>query len=185
MERKTVYTCFCTDIIHEGHMKIIRKCASLGRVVVGVLCDSEMVRYNRFPIKSEKERMEMLRKVPEIDSVMLQKTIAYDDIITQVRPDYVVHGNNWDQPGMTYIKSNILSLLQEYGGELVEVPYTYNPEIQKIDKQMNENLAMPEFRRGRLRKILNLVPVVKTIEVHSGLTGLIAEKTIVENGGGD
>ena len=80
---------------------------------------------------------------------------------------------------MREIKANIESLLSKYGGRLIDVPYTYHPSIQKIDKQMKEKLAMPEFRRARLRRLLNLVPVVKTIEVHSGLTGLIAEKTIV------
>lgn len=183
MNSKTVYTCFCTDVIHAGHMNIIRKCAERGRVVVGVLCDSEMIRYNRFPTKTEKERIKMLQRIPEVDEVVLQESISYDDIIKRLRPDYVVHGDNWDQPSMAYIRRNIESLLKEYGGELISIPYTYNPETQKIDRQMNEKLAMPEFRRARLRKLLNLVPIVKTIEVHSGLTGLIAEKTIVENEG--
>lgn len=179
---KTVYTCFCTDIIHEGHMNILRQASKLGKVIVGVLTDSEMIRYNRFPTKTTKERVGMIEKIQGVDKVIIQKTIMYDLVIKELRPDYVVHGSNWDDPGMDIIKENILSLLKEYGGELIEIPYTYNPEIQKIDKQMNEKLAMPEFRRGRLRKLLHLVPVVKTIEVHSGLTGLIAEKTIVADG---
>ena len=179
---KTVYTCFCTDIIHEGHMNILRQASKLGKVIVGVLTDSEMIRYNRFPTKTTKERVGMIEKIQGVDKVIIQKTIMYDLVIKELRPDYVVHGSNWDDPGMDIIKENILSLLKEYGGELIEIPYTYNPEIQKIDKQMNEKLARPEFRRGRLRKLLHLVPVVKTIEVHSGLTGLIAEKTIVADG---
>ena len=179
---KQVYTCFCTDIIHEGHLNIIRESAKLGVLTVGVLTDSKMIRYNRFPTKTTTERVEMLRTIPGVSEVVVQDSIMYDDVIKELRPDYVVHGSNWDDPGMDCIKKNILSLLEKYGGELVEVPYTYNPAVQKIDRQMNEKLAMPEFRRGRLRKLLNLVPIVKTLEVHSGLTGLIAEKTIVSNG---
>lgn len=178
----TVYTCFCTDIIHDGHLNIIKEASKIGKVIVGVLCDSEMIRYNRFPTKTTKERVEMIREISEVDEVIIQKTIMYDEIVRTLHPDYIVHGSNWGDPGMKAIKENILSLLKKYGGELIEVPYTYNPVIQKIDKQMNEKLAMPEFRRGRLRKLLNLVPIVKTIEVHSGLTGLIAEKTVVSNG---
>ena len=83
---------------------------------------------------------------------------------------------------MKEIRNNILDLLSKYGGKLIEIPYTINPVIQKIDKQMQEKLAMPDFRRGRLKKLINLLPIVKTIEVHSGLTGLIAEKTIVAEG---
>ena len=73
----------------------------------------------------------------------------YNHIVKNLRPDYIVHGSNWDDPGMNVIKDNIVSCLKEYGGKLIEIPYTYNPTIQKIDKQMNEKLAMPEFRRKR------------------------------------
>ena len=179
---KSVYTCFCTDIIHEGHLNIIRESAKLGTLIVGVLTDSEMIRYNRFPTKTTRERVEMIRAIPGVSKVVVQNSIMYDDMIEELHPDYIVHGSNWGDPGMECIKKNILSLLERYGGKLVEIPYTYNPAIQKIDKQMNEKLAMPEFRRGRLRKLLHLIPIVKTLEVHSGLTGLIAEKTIVSNG---
>ena len=178
---KNVYTCFCTDIIHEGHLNIIREALKYGTVTVGVLTDSEMIRYNRFPTKTTKERVKMAESLPGVERVIVQETIMYDDVVKSIYPDYIIHGNNWNEPGMSVIKENIEGLLSEYGGELIEVPYTYNPAIQKIDKQMREKLVMPEFRRGRLRKLLNLLPVVKTLEVHSGLTGLIAEKTIVAN----
>ena len=178
---KSVYTCFCTDIIHEGHLNIIRESAKLGTLIVGVLTDSEMIRYNRFPTKTTRERVEMIRAIPGVSKVVVQNSIMYDDMIEELHPDYIVHGSNWGDPGMECIKKNILSLLERYGGKLVEIPYTYNPAIQKIDKQMNEKLAMPEFRRGRLRKLLHLIPIVKALEVHSGITALIAEKTIVQN----
>ena len=179
---KKVYTCFCTDIIHEGHLNIIEKAREFGSVTVGVLCDSEMVRYNRFPVKTVEERIEMIKAIDGVDDVIVQNHIMYDEVVKELRPDYIVHGNNWSSPAMAVIKENITGLLAEYGGEMVEVPYTFNENIQKIDRQMTEKLSMPEFRRGRLKKLLNIVPIVKTIEVHSGITGLIAEKTVVANG---
>lgn len=182
MSEKTVYTCFCTDIIHEGHLNIIEKAKELGSLTVGVLCDSEMVRYNRFPMKSVDERVKMIKALPGVDNVIIQNHIMYDEIFETLHPDYVIHGDNWSSPSMTVIKNNITSLIEKYGGELIEIPYTFNEKIQKIDRQMTEKLAMPEFRRGRLRKLLNIVPIVKTIEVHSGITGLIAEKTVVADG---
>ena len=101
-----------------------------------------------------------------------------------LKPDYVIHGDNWcDGPEKT-IRENVIALLKEYGGELIEVPYTYNEKVKKIDDQFKEKLAMPEYRRKRLRQLIKTVPIVKTIEVHSGLTGLIAEKTVVEHDGG-
>ncbi len=174
-----VYTCFCTDIIHDGHMNIIREAAKLGDLVVGVLPDAQMISYNRFPTKTTSERMEMIRAIPEVKEVIEQKQIMYDEVIQNLRPDYIVHGDNWGDSAMQAIRANIVKLLSEYGGELVEIPYTHNEAVEKLDRQMREKLAMPEFRRGRLKKLLGMVPVVKTLEVHSGLTGLIAEKTIV------
>lgn len=182
MSDKKVYTCFCTDVIHEGHLNIIKKAKELGSVTVGVLCDSEMVRYNRFPMKTVEERVAMIKAIPEVDDVIIQNHIMYDEVVETLHPDYIVHGDNWNNSALVAIKNNITELLAKYGGELVEVPYTYNENTQKIDRQMREKLAMPELRRGRLRKLLNIVPIVKTIEVHSGITGLIAEKTIVANG---
>ena len=174
-----VYTCFCTDIIHEGHLNLIDVAKEYGDVVVGVLCDSEMVKYNRFPIKSTSERVKLVEEIPDVKKVIIQKKIMYDDVVKEIRPDYIIHGDNWADESMKVIKKNILNVLDEYGGELIEVPYTFNEKIQKIDKQMLEKLAMPEFRRSRLKKLLKMVDVVKTIEVHSGLTGLIAEKTVI------
>ena len=176
---KTVYMCFATDVIHEGHMNVVKKAKEYGKVVAGVLCDAEMVRYNRFPTVSFEERMAMVRNIPEIDEVIVQDRIMYDNVIKELKPDYVIHGDNWcDGPEKT-IRENVIALLKEYGGELIEVPYTYNEKVKKIDDQFKEKLAMPEYRRKRLRQLIKTVPIVKTIEVHSGLTGLIAEKTIV------
>ena len=180
----TVYACFCTDVIHEGHRNLIKKATEYGKVIAGVLCDREMVRYNRFPTVSIEQRIKMLEELPEISQVVVQNEIMYDKILEKLKPDYVVHGDNWQGGPESAIRANVAINLAKYGGKLVEIPYTYNEEIKKIDDRMRDKLAMPEFRRGRLKKLLGIVPIVKTIEVHSGLTGLIAEKTVVEHDGG-
>lgn len=181
---KKVYTCFCTDIIHEGHLNIIKECSKLGEVTVGVLPDEQMIRYNRFPLKTTEERLELCRHLPGVSEVIIQENIMYDKVISSLRPDYIVHGDNWDEPGMKYIKANIIRALERYGGKLIEVPYTFNKEVAKIDRQMKERLAMPELRRARLRKLIRLASVVKACEVHSGLTGLLVEKTVEADGEG-
>ena len=178
-KRPLVYTCFCTDNIHEGHLNILQEAQKLGDVVLGVLCDEEMVRYNRFPLKTTAERVAMVEDLPGIQRVVVQDSLMYDKVIGELHPDIVVHGDNWKTGPVSMIRQNVVNLLATYGGRLVEIPYTMNPAVQKIDRQMKEKMAMPELRRARLRRLLKLVPIVKTIEVHSGLTGLIAEKTIV------
>lgn len=180
--KRTVYTCFCTDNIHEGHLKIIEEAKKLGDVIVGVLCDSEMIRYNRFPVLTTVQRVQMVKQIPGIKDVIIQDSMLYDKVIQTIHPDYIVHGDNWNSGPLQVIRNNIVGLLEQYGGQLIEVPYTRNEDVLKIDRKMREKLSMPEFRRARLHKLLDLVPIVKTIEVHSGLTGLIAEKTIVSNG---
>lgn len=180
---KKVYTCFCTDIIHEGHLNVINEAQKYGKVIVGVLSDAAMIRYNRFPTITFEERMRIVEEIDGVSQVVIQDDILYDKIIRELKPDYVIHGNNWNSDVMSAIRNNIIQVLGENGGELIEVPYTYNENIMRIDKRLVEKLAMPEFRRRRLRRLLSISPIVKAIEVHSGLTGLIAEKTVIEHGG--
>ncbi|MBQ6180291.1 MAG: phosphoenolpyruvate mutase [Ruminococcus sp.] len=180
---KTVYTCFCTDVIHEGHLNILKKAAELGRVVVGILSDQAMIRFNRFPTVSFEERIRIVKELDIVDEVIVQDDIMYDNIVAQLRPDYIIHGDNWLEGPMKAIRDNAESLLSEYGGKVVDIPYTYNENVKRIDQRIKEKLAMPEYRRKRLRQLIELCPIVKTLEVHSGLTGLIAEKTIVDHDG--
>lgn len=180
---KKVYTCFCTDVIHEGHMNILKRAAVYGDVYVGVLSDEAMVGFNRFPTISLEQRMEIVRETGLVKEVLVQSDVMYDQILEELRPDYVVHGDNWSEGPEKAIRDNVIANLDRLGGELVEIPYTYNDNVKRIDDQMKEKLAMPEFRRKRLRQLIAMRPIVKTLEVHSGLTGLIAEKTVVETGG--
>lgn len=178
-----VYTCFCTDVIHEGHLNILREASRYGEVYVGILTDRAMVRFNRFPTRSMEERMELVRETGLAAHVCIQDQIMYDQVFATWKPDFIIHGDNWKEGPERIIRDNVLKNLQRYGGELIEIPYTCNEEVRKIDVRMKEKLAMPEYRRRRLRQLLNLRPIVKALEVHSGLTGLIAEKTIVESNG--
>ncbi|MBP3242790.1 MAG: phosphoenolpyruvate mutase [Ruminococcus sp.] len=180
---KTVYTCFCTDVIHEGHMNIIQQAQKYGRVVVGILSDEAMIKYNRFPTISFEERLELAKNIPGVDEVIVQDTVLYDNVIDQLHPDYVIHGDNWLSGPMKAIRDRVEKKLSEYGGEIIDAPYTYNENVKRIDMQIKEKLMMPEFRRKRLKQAISLRGLIKALEVHSGLTGLIAEKTYVENDG--
>ena len=180
---KTVYTCFCTDVIHEGHLNIINKAKEYGDVTVGILSDEAMVKFNRFPTISFKDRIDLVKKLPGVSRTIIQNDIMYDDVIHDIHPDYVVHGDNWKEGPMKAIRDNVIKLLNAYGGELIDIAYTNNENVKRIDAKIKEKLSMPEYRRKRLRQLLSLRPIVKALEVHSGLTGLIAEKTIVEHEG--
>lgn len=178
-----IYTCFCTDVIHEGHLNILKKAKEYGSVIVGVLADEAMVRFNRFPTISLQERIKLVEQTGLASEIIVQQEIKYDKVLAEVKPDYVIHGDNWTEGPERTIRDNVLENLAKYGGELIEIPYTYNDKVKRIDDHMKEKLAMPEFRRRRLRQLLTMRPIVKALEVHSGLTGLIAEKTVVESSG--
>ena len=178
---KKVYTCFCTDVIHEGHLNIINHALKYGELIVGILSDKAMIRYNRFPTISFEERVKLVERLEGVSQVVTQDDILYDTIMERIKPDYVIHGDNWKTGPTAAIRNNVLINLKKHGGKLLEIPYTYNDNVRRVDGKMKEKLMMPEFRRKRLRQLILMRPIVKALEVHSGLTGLIAEKTIVEH----
>jgi len=180
---KTVYTCFCTDVIHEGHLNIIEEAHKRGKVIVGCLSDETLIRYNKFPTISQEERLKLYRSIDGVEEVVIQNEMMYDDVITLIQPDYVIHGDNWKTGPEKAIRDHVEELLSAYGGEVIDIPYTYNDKVKKIDMQLREKLAMPEYRRKRLRQLISMTPIVKVMEAHSGITGLIVEKTVVENEG--
>lgn len=180
---KIVYTCFCTDVIHEGHINILTEAKKYGKLIVGILSDSAMIRYNRFPTVDFAERVRIVEELGIADEIITQDDIMYDKVVAEIHPDYVIHGDNWKNGPEKAIRDNTEKLLEAYGGSIIDVPYTYNENVKRIDRRIREKLAMPEYRRKRLRQLIEICPIVKTLEVHSGLTGLIAEKTIVETDG--
>ena len=180
---KTVYMLFATDVIHEGHINVVKEAKKYGRVIGGVLCDAAMIRFNRFPTVSFDERVRMVKDIPEVDEVIVQNETLYENTLRKIKPDYVIHGDNWCEGPEKAIRDNAIRVMNELGGEVIEVPYTRNENVKKIDDRIKDKLSMPEFRRKRLKQLIEMTPIVKTIEAHSGLTGLIAEKTIVENNG--
>lgn len=181
---KTVYTCFSTDVIHAGHLNIIREALKYGRVVIGCLSDQASIRYNRFPTIPQKERFELYKTIEGVDTVIFQNDMLYDDVIEYLHPDYVIHGDNWTKGAASAIRAHVQGLLSSYGGEVIDIAYTDNEEVRATDIQLKERLSMPEYRRKRLRQLIEMTPVVKVMEAHSGLTGLIVEKTVIEEDNG-
>lgn len=182
---KKVYTCFCTDFIHDGHLNIIREAQKYGEVIVGVLSDQAMIKFNKFPTVSFEERVELVKNIKGVSQVVVQNEVLYDQIVATIRPDYIIHGDNWKEGPMAVIRENVIALMQKTGGQVIDVPYTKNERVQLLDNKYDLKRSMPEFRRKRLRELIKLRDIVKAIEVHSGLTGLIAEKTIVANDNGE
>lgn len=179
LQEKTVYMCFSTDIIHNGHMTIINKAAKLGKLIIGVLTDEVVASYKRFPLVPFKERMELIRNIKEVSLVVPQRTLSYAKNLEKFKPDYVVHGDDWKSGYQKPIREEVISVLKKWGGQLIEYPYSESEVYDVLEQRYREQLSIPDFRRGRLKKLLGMKKSVRIIEAHSGITGLIAEKTVV------
>ena len=184
IESRTVYMCFATDIIHGGHIAIIRRAQRLGKLIIGVLSDEAVASYKRFPLVPEAERMRLFENIAGVSRVVEQKTLSYRENLEKYRPDIVVHGDDWCTGFQEPIREEVISLLAAYGGKLVEFPYSTDEKYKELQRRERAELAMPDLRRGRLRRLLATKGLVTVMEAHDGLTGLVVENTVTyENGG--
>ncbi len=184
IESRTVYMCFSADIIHGGHIAIIRKAQKLGKLTIGVLSDEAVASYKRFPLVPASERKVMFENIAGVDRVIIQDTLSYRDVLEREKPDIVVHGDDWVTGFQKPIRDEVVEILASYGGKLVEYPYASDPKYKEIDKRQRADLAMPDIRRGRLKRMLEAKGLVTVMEAHDGLTGLVVENTVVHENGG-
>lgn len=184
IENRKVYMCFSTDVIHSGHIAIIKKAARLGKLIIGVLSDEAVVSYKRFPLLPFAERKAMFENVVGVYKVVEQKTLSYKENLKTIKPDIVVHGDDWVSGFQKPIRDEVTSILASYGGRLVEYPYSSDDKYKELENRSRSELSTPDMRRSRLRKALAMKGTITAMEAHSGLTGLIVEDTVVyENGG--
>lgn len=176
---KKVYMCFSTDMIHSGHIDIIKKAEELGDLIIGVLSDEAIASFKRYPLMPFEERKVLFENIAGVKKVVEQKELSYKNILNELKPDIVVHGDDWKEGFQKPIRDEVIETLNSYGGELVEFPYNKDARYDELEKQTRLQLGMPDFRRGRLKKLINMKGLVTAIEAHSGITGLIAEKTMV------
>ena len=181
---RTVYMSFSTDIIHGGHIAIIKKAQKLGKLIIGVLSDEAVASYKRLPLVPASERKVMFENIAGVYKVVEQKNLSYKENLQKYKPSIVVHGDDWCTGFQKPIRDEVTSILASYGGKLVEYPYSTDPKYAAIDARTRADLAMPDIRRGRLRRVLEAKGLVTAMEAHDGLTGLIVENTVVHQDGG-
>lgn len=174
-KEQIVYMCFAADILHSGHLAIINKAKALGgRLILGAMSDEAVVSYKRYPLLPVEERMAMLRSIKGVDEVVEQKEVSYRTIVETLRPDIVVHGDNWKE-FQNPLRDELIELLKVYGGKLVEFPYASDQKYKELEERSRLDLSLPDNRRGRLRKLIAMKGLVTAMEAHDGLSGLIVE----------
>ena len=183
VENRTVYMCFSTDVLHSGHIEIIRKAERLGKVIIGVLSDEAIVSYKRFPLMPYSERKTMFENIVGVYKVVEQATLSYKENLEKYQPSYVVHGDDWKAGFQKPVRDEVICALAAYGGKLVEFPYSHDEKYLTLENRVRVDLSLPDVRRARLKRTIEMKGTVTAIEAHSGITGLIAEQTVVYQNG--
>lgn len=181
---KTVYMSFSADMLHYGHIQILQKAAALGNVIVGVLTDEVIAQYKRPSLVSFENRWNLFEDLNLVSKIVKKDTLSYEEIIKTYHPDIIVHGDDWQTGIKSRIRSEAIGLLEKYGGELVEFPYTKDENINMLEQAFAERYSVPEVRRRMLKKLLKIKKYVRVLEAHNGLTGLIVEQVKLETENG-
>lgn len=180
---KTVYVALSADLIHPGHLNIIHEGKKLGKVIVGLLTDKAIASYKRLPYMSYEQRKIVVENIKGVEEVIAQETHDYVPNLRKIRPDFVVHGDDWKTGIQKEVRQRVIDTLNEWGGKLIEPTYTVDINSTKLNSALREVGTTPDMRRQRLRRLLNAKPIVRVLEAHNGLTGLIVENTyIIHNG---
>jgi len=168
------------DILHHGHLNIIKEARKIGEVIIGLLEDQAIASYKRLPYMAYEQRKIIIENIKGIKEVVPQSTLDYVPNLRTLKPDYVVHGDDWREGVQQQTRQRVIDALKEWGGELIEIPYTEGISSTKINSVLREIGTTPEIRIKMLRRLIKNKDVVRILEAHNGLTGLIVEKTQVE-----
>ena len=174
-KNKLVYVGLSADILHEGHINIIQTAKKFGDVIVGLLTDQAIASYKNIPQLSYKQREIILKNIKLIKKVIPQKTLDYTHNLNLIRPDFVVHGDDWKNSIQKPIRLKVIKILKKWGGKLIEPKYTKNISSTIIKKKISETIY-PESRVSRLKRLFNSKDIVRILESHNALTGLIIDK---------
>lgn len=180
---KKVYVAMSADIIHQGHLNVINEARNLGDVIIGLHTDDVIRGYWRNPIMRYEERKEVVSNIKGIVSVVPQDSLDQVPNLMELKPDYVVHGDDWLEGSQKELREKVIDAIKEWGGELVEVPYTHGVSISKLDEELMQIGITPQMRMKSLKELIYSKKPVRILEAHNGLTGLIVEKTKIEKDG--
>lgn len=173
---KKAYIGMSADLLHPGHLNIINEATKYGEVIVGLLTDKAIASYKRLPYMSYEQRKVVVENIKGVSQVIPQDTLDYTDNLKLIKPDYVLHGDDWKTGVQSQTRQKVIDVLSIWGGVLVEVPYTKGISSTALNNVLKEIGTTPEIRLSRLKRLLASKDIVRIIEAHNGLSGLIAEK---------
>ena len=176
---KSVYIAMSADFVHDGHMNVIKEGAKYGDVTIGLLTDEAVATYKRAPILEYEHRKKIFENIKNVKDVIPQESLDYTENLRKLKPDYVIHGDDWRTGVQSEIRQRVIDTLKEWGGELIEVPYTVDRDTAEMETEYRTLINTPDRRRAKLRELIKLKPFVRVIEASNGLSGLIVENAKV------
>ena len=177
---KIAYVGMEADLIHHGHINIIKQARDYGKVVVGLLTDRAIVSYDRIPVLSYEQRKIIVENISGVSEVIPQDSLEYTENLKKIKPDYVVHGDDWKNGPQEKIREGVINTLSEWGGEVIDIPYTKEISSAKLYEHLNLIGNTPDVRRSKLSRLISAGKMVRLMEVHNGLTGRIVETSSVD-----
>jgi phosphoenolpyruvate phosphomutase / 2-hydroxyethylphosphonate cytidylyltransferase len=180
---KKVYVGMSADLIHPGHINIIKEAAKLGEVTVGVLTDKAIASYKRLPFMTYEQRKNVVENIKGVFKVIPQNTLDYSDNLNLIKPDIVVHGDDWKEGVQIKTRQQVIDTLSGWDGELIEISYTQGISSTQLNNSLAEIGTTVDVRRARLRRLIHSKPIVRILEAHNALSALIAENTEVKRNG--
>ena len=181
-QKKTVYVAMSIDLVHPGHLNIINEASKYGTVIVGLLTDQAIAAYKRVPIMEYKDRFKVVSAIKKVSKVIKQSTHDYSPNLKKLKPNYVIHGDDWKYGVQKNVRAKVIKELKKWNGKLIEVPYTKGISSTKLIEAEKSIGTTPDIRRKSLLRCLNSKPITKIIDIHSGLSGLVVENTKVNIG---
>lgn len=180
-KNKIAYVPLAVDILHVGHLNIINTAKKYGQVVVGLLSDSAIAEYKNLPTLNYNERYKIVKSLKNVKKILKQNSWDYTDVLESLKPDFFIHGDDWKKGIQKKTRKNVIKLLKKNKGKLIEVAYTKNVSSSSIKSNLINHLT-PVSRVSNLKRLMDNKSIVRVLEAHSPLSGLIAENIKVKKG---
>lgn len=173
---KKVYTAFSIDFLHEGHINILKKASKYGKVIVGLLTDNAIASYKRLPHFKFEKRKYILENIKYVSEVVAQDTLDYTNNLNKIKPDFVIHGDDWKFGIQKKVREKVIKTLKKWNGKLIEIKYSKDYSLEKVKKESLYAGTTPEIRKSKLKRLISSKKIVRIMESHSPLSGLVIEK---------
>ena len=181
---KTVYLGMIGDIMHPGLINIIREGAKYGDLMIGLFTDKAIASHQRLPYMTYEQRKNVVESIKGVSTVVPQDDWSYVPNLLKYRPDYIIHGDDWCEGAARELRQQVFEAMTAIGGEVIEIPYTKGINSSSLNKEIKKIGTTPDIRLSTLRRLIAAKPIVRILEVHDGLSGLIVENLEIEKGAG-